>query len=103
MANTTAPLATATVNWFDDNGGLHIRVYTTDGNTITERGIDAGSSSWQNGTLSAPGSAVSATCWWVKGEGARIRVYATTAFETTVEWCLDPGSSNWTQGGYTPG
>lgn len=103
MATTTAPLATATVNWFDDNGGLHIRVYTTDGNTITERCADAGSSTWRNGTLNASGSAVSATCWWVKGQGASIRVYATTAFETTVEWCLDPGSSNWTQGSYTPG
>jgi hypothetical protein len=92
------PIGTAAVNWTDQNGNFHIRVYSTDGYTVTERCADTGSSGWTNGAFSQPGSAVSATAW-VDSAGAHIRVYCTSDDGTT-EWCSDP-NSNWTKGAYT--
>lgn len=90
--------ATAAINWFDASGGLHIRVYASDGTTVTERCIDAGGSGWTTGSFSAPGSHVSATVWTVNGQPS-IRVYCTD--DTTTEWCADPGGA-WYKGSYTP-
>jgi hypothetical protein len=97
--NPNFPIGTATVNWFDANGGLHIRVYSTDGYGVIERCIDAGGSGWTTGSFSQPGSAVSATVW-TASDGAHIRVYCTNDDGTT-EWCSDPGTSGWTKGSYT--
>ena len=98
MANGPAQsVATAAINWFDKNGGLHIRVYSSDGNTITERCIDAGGSGWTTGSFAKPGIAVSATVWVVNGNPS-IRVYA-TQFDATTEWCND--GAGWVQGSYT--
>lgn len=91
------PIGTAVVSW-QDSGGLHIRVYSTDGYNVIERCADTGSSGWTNGSLSAPGSDVSATVWQ-DSAGAHIRVYCTFEDGTT-EWCCDPGSG-WTKGAYT--
>jgi hypothetical protein len=92
------PIGTAAVSWFDGGGGLHIRVYSTDGYTVTERCADPGGGGWTTGSFSQPGSAVSATCW-NDSAGTHIRVYCTFEDGTT-EWCNDPGSG-WTKGGYT--
>ncbi len=91
--------ANAVVNWFDSGGGLHIRVYGSDGDTITERCSDVGTSGWTTGQFSQPGSHVSATVWTVNGQPS-IRVYCING-GTTTEWCIDPGKS-WYQGTYTP-
>lgn len=91
------PIGTAVVSW-QDNNGLHIRVYSTDGYNVIERVTDTGSSGWSNGGFSAPGSQVSATVWQ-DNAGAHIRVYCTFEDGTT-EWCMDPGS-NWTKGSYS--
>lgn len=104
----TESTSTASINWFDDDGQLHIRVYSSDGENVTERCIDQGTEGWTTGAFSQPGSAVSATCWWQKGAGAALRVYcstidSTTEEYTTVEWCSNPGGSGWTKGAYTPG
>ena len=96
-ANPSFPQSTAAINWFDSSGQLHIRVYSTDGYTVTERCADG--QGWTTGAFSQPGSAVSATCW-TAGGGIHIRVYCTYE-DSTTEWCNDPGSG-WTQGSYTP-
>jgi hypothetical protein len=90
------PVGTASVCW-QDNSGLHLRVYWTDGNNIHERLAD--SNGWQDGTLNVPGSDVSAITWQ-DSAGAHIRVYATQADQIT-EWCQDPGSTAWQKGQFT--
>ena len=91
----TMPIGTAAVSW-QDSGGLHLRVYSTDGYNVLERCYDG--SSWTNGSFSAPGSDVSATCWQ-SSAGVYIRVYCTFQ-DTTTEWCWDPGTG-WYKGAYT--
>ncbi len=93
--NPNFPIGTAAISWLDPSGGVHIRVYSTDGYTITERCFDG--HGWATG-FSMPGGAVSATSW-IESDGAHIRVYA-TADDLTTEWCYDPGSG-WTKGSYT--
>lgn len=102
MASATGnfPQSTAAINWFDSNGQLHIRIYSTDGYTVTERCIDS-PGTWYDGSFSQPGSAVSAMSWNAS-DGTHIRVYCTFE-DTTTEWCSNPGGSGWTQGSYTPG
>ena len=90
------PIGTAAVSWLDSGGQIHIRVYSTDGYTLTERCWDGGG--WIAGGFNAPGGAVSATSWQAS-DGIHIRVYATND-DATIEWCFDPGS-DWTQGQYT--
>ena len=97
--NPDFPQGTAAVSWFYPAGSLHIRVYSTDGYTVTERCIDQGGSGWTTGAFKQQGSDVSATVW-VGGDGPHIRVYATFE-DTTTEWCNDPGTG-WVKGGYTP-
>lgn len=94
--NPNYPIGTAAINWFDSNGQLHIRVYSTDGYNVIERCADGGS--WTTGEFKQPGSDVSATCWSTS-DGIHIRVYCTFQ-DTTTEWCNDPGSG-WTKGAYT--
>ena len=96
--NPNFPIGTAAINWFDSSGGLHIRVYSTDGYNVTERCIDAGSSGWTTGAFSEPGGQVSATCW-TASDGVHIRVYCNFE-DLTTEWCNDPGTG-WTKGSYT--
>ena len=91
----TMPIGTAVVSW-QDTGGLHLRVYSTDGYTVTERCADTGSD-WTNGSFTAAGSDVSATCWQ-DSAGVHIRVYCTFE-DVTTEWCWD--GSGWVQGAYT--
>lgn len=95
--NPKMPIGTAVVSW-QDSGGLHIRVYSTDGYKVIERCADSGSANWVDGAFTAPGSDVSATCWQ-DNDGVHIRVYCTFQ-DSTTEWCFDPGT-NWTQGAYT--
>ena len=93
MANS---ISTAAVNWLDSSGTIHIRVYSTDGYTVTERCWDG--NGWSNGSFSGQGEAVSATSWMGPG-GLSIRVYCTFEDET-VEWCIDQGGG-WYKGAYT--
>ncbi|WP_404368529.1 hypothetical protein AB5I39_14945 [Sphingomonas sp. MMS24-J45] len=95
--NPNFPISTAAISWFDGSGGLHIRVYSSDGYTITERCSDSGGPGWTTGSFSQPGSAVSATVW-VSGGEAQIRIYCTSADQTT-EWANT--SSGWVKGTYT--
>ena len=90
------PIATASISWLDQDGQRHIRVYSSDGYTVTERCEDG--QTWTDGTFSESGSAVSATCW-NDAAGTHIRVYCTFQ-DLTTEWCLDPGTG-WTKGNYT--
>jgi len=90
------PVGTAAVSWLDTSGTVHIRVYSTNGYTVTERCWDG--ASWTNGGFSQPGEQVSATSWQGPG-GLSIRVYCN--FENqTVEYCWDQGGG-WYQGAYT--
>lgn len=102
----TQSTSSAAISWFDENGQLHIRVYSSDGENVTERCADG--NGWTTGGLAVPGSAVSATCWWQQGVGAHLRVYCSTIDQstqeyTTIEWCNDPGFTGWQQGQYSPG
>ncbi len=90
------PIATASVSWLDSSNDRHIRVYSTDGYTVTERCQDG--EDWTSGNFFKPGSAVSATCWY-DSNGMHIRVYCTFQDKTT-EWCCDSDGS-WTEGNYT--
>jgi hypothetical protein len=91
----TMPIATASVSWTDANGGVHLRVYSTDGYKVEERCYDG---SWTTSNFAAVGSQVSATCWVVNGS-ASIRVYCTFQNDT-VEWCSDNGGA-WYQGAFS--
>jgi hypothetical protein len=91
-------ISTASVNWLDSGGTIHIRVYSSDGNNVTERCWDG--NGWSDGSFKAPGEAVSATAWQGKG-GLSIRVYCTLQDNTT-EWCIDQGGG-WYKGAYTLG
>ena len=95
-SNPNFPIGTAAVSWLDGGGGVHIRVYSTDGNNVTERCWDGGS--WTTGGFSAAGGAVSATLW-SSGGVASIRVYCTFEDKTT-EFCSDQGGA-WYEGAYT--
>ena len=92
----STPIATAAVNWLDSNGQVHLRVYSTDGYTVTERCWDG--NGWSDGSFKASGEAVSATSWQ-GGGGLSIRVYCTFQDKTT-EWCIDQGGG-WYVGAYT--
>ena len=95
--NPNYPIATSAINWVDSNGQVHLRLYSTDGYNISEFCFDG--QDWVQGQFSAPGSAVSATCWPADG-GVSIRVYATSQ-DVTTEYCADPGGS-WVQGHVFP-
>ena len=90
------PVGTAVVSWLDTAGTDHIRVYSTDGYTVTERCWDG--ASWTNGEFSQPGEQVSATVWQGSG-GVSIRVYCNFEDET-IEYCWDPGTG-WYRGAFT--
>jgi hypothetical protein len=93
--NPDFPIGTAAVSWLDNQGTIHIRVYSTDGYNVSERCWDG--SGWSTGSFAQQGSAVSATCWQGSG-GLSIRVYC--SFEdSTIEWCDDGGG--WYKGAYT--
>jgi len=93
--NPDYPIGTAAVNWVDSGGTVHLRVYSTDGYTITERCWDG--QGWASG-YTCPGSQASATAWQDSG-GVHIRLYATFEDNTT-EWCYDDGSG-WQVGQYS--
>lgn len=84
---------TASVSWVDK--AIHLRVYSSDGATVTERCWEA--KGWTNGTFKQAGGAVSATCFYV--DGPFIRVYCTKGGVTT-EYCKDKAGP-WYQGNYT--
>ncbi len=101
MTTTTYsfPSATASISWLDAAGNTMIRVYSSDGYTVTEQQWDG--STWSATGFKEAGSAVSATCQ-VRSGTAWIRVYCTAKGQTT-EYCCDDGAT-WYQGGYpSPG
>ena len=83
---------TAAVSWQEN--GPHLRVYASDGVTVTERCYDG---SWYTGQFQQAGQTASATCWF--DNGPYIRVYCTNAGVTT-EYCWD-NTGPWYQGGYS--
>jgi len=87
------------VNWFDSEGKLHIRVYASNGNRVTERCSDQGNSGWTTGAFSQPGDLSAATAWTTSA-GVSIRVYVINGGAIT-EWCADPSQSGWYKGAYT--
>ena len=94
--NFSFPVDTGSVSWLDSSGGVHIRVYSSDGYKVTERCYDAGSG-WTTGAFAQAGSNVSATSW-ESGGTVFIRVYCTYQDEST-EWCWD--GDGWYRGAYT--
>ena len=94
--NPDFPIDTASVNWVDSGGQVHIRVYSTDGYNVSERCWDG--NGWTTSGFKAQGGAVSATCWQVNG-ALSIRVYCTFEDQTT-EMCIDQGGG-WYVGAYT--
>jgi hypothetical protein len=94
--NSSYPISTCAASWFDSAHTLHIRVYSSDGYTITERCNDG--QGWVTGA-SFKGNQASVTVWQ-DSTGEHIRLYVTNA-DTTTEYCNDPGTSGWTTGQYT--
>jgi hypothetical protein len=93
VEDNMASKSTASVNWVDN--AIHLRVYSTDGATVTERCWDG--KGWTTGGFKQAGEAVSATCWTTGGLG--IRVYCTKGGVTT-EYCWDKNGP-WYKGAYT--
>jgi hypothetical protein len=85
-------VSTAVVSW---TPGTHLRVYKTDGKTVTEKCWD-GSGPWYTGAFSSPGQGVSGTAW-VDPE-LHIRLYITDGSKV-VEHCWD-GGGPWYVGAY---
>jgi hypothetical protein len=83
---------TASVTW--QQNGIRVRVYASDGVTVTERCWDG--SGWYTGAFKQTGQAVSATAQ----NGPIIRVYCVNAGVTT-EYCWD-NNGPWYKGAYTP-
>lgn len=94
--NPSFPIATCATSWFDTSHQLHIRVYSSDGYTITEQCADG--NGWTSGAT-FPGSQASVTSW-ADSAGQHIRLYVTEA-DVTTEYCFDPGNTSWTKGQYT--
>ena len=81
-----AGLVSAT-SWQEN--GPHLRVYRSDGGTITERAYDG---NWYNGAFSAQGVTVGSTSW-IEGSQIHIRVYVAGGSSGPVtEYCWDPDS-----------
>src|SRR3712207_2973675 len=89
-------IETAAVSWLDGGGQIHLRVYSSDGYTVTERCWDG--SGWYDGGFTPKGENVAATAWTTSD--ANIRVYCTYQGKVS-EWCWDAGGSGWYQGAYT--
>jgi len=87
---------TAVASYLDAGGNIHLRVYLTNGNAVTERINDG--NGWQTGGFAQPGEKVSATAWYVGGQSC-IRVYCVQKGVTT-EWCSDAGGA-WYKGAYS--
>jgi Fungal fucose-specific lectin len=77
------------------SGGLHLRMYSSDGVTITEKCWDK-DGPWYVGAFKGLGQYVSATSW--VDSTIHIRVYCTNAGVTT-EYCWD-GDGPWYKGAY---
>ena len=71
MGDNMAGVSTAT-SWF--TSGPHLRVYTIDGNTITEQCWDDGGP-WYKGAFSGTGDTVGATSWLDSSKQIHLRVY----------------------------
>jgi hypothetical protein len=99
MTDSSPPISTASVSWVDSSNVIHIRVYSSDGDNITERCYDG--SKWVTGQFKQGGTTVSATHWTRQDGEVQIRVYATTEYVSTIEWCWDNPSQGWYKGGYT--
>jgi hypothetical protein len=84
---------TAAVSWQDN--GIHLRVYSTDGKTVTEKCWDT--NNWYVGAFKEPGQSASATAWF--NGGVYIRVYVTDSGKTS-EYCWDKNGP-WYKGAYT--
>ncbi|MEP9359481.1 hypothetical protein [Sphingomonas sp. KR3-1] len=93
--NPSYPIGTCTTSWFDSSHALHIRVYSSDGYTITEQCDDG--NGWTTGATFS-GAQASVTTW-ADSAGQHIRLYVTGSNLTT-EYCYDPGTSGWTKGQY---
>lgn len=82
---------TAAVMW--QQNGVRIRVYTSDGDNVTERCWDG--NGWYTGAFRAPGQSVSAAAQ----DGPIIRVYCVNGGKTT-EYCWD-NNGPWYTGAYS--
>lgn len=96
-SNPNYPVDTAAVSWLDNGGQIHLRVYSSDGYSVTERCWDG--AGWTDGGFKQSGGNVSATCWQNQA-GANIRVYCTFE-DKTIEYCWDAGGAGWYVGAYT--
>jgi len=85
------------VSW-QDSVGLHIRLYTCDGTTVTEQKCE--SNGWSTGGFSQPGTASAATAWVDSNGQVHIRVYVCNG--SVQEWCYD-GPGPWSAGKKFPG
>jgi hypothetical protein len=71
----------------------HLRIYSSDGATVTEKCWEGG---WSTGAFKQPGQYVSAVSWY--DGNVHIRVYVTNAGVTS-EWCWD-NAGPWYKGAY---
>ncbi len=92
QSSTSSSRSIASVSW---TPGSHIRVYSSDGGKVTEKGWD-GNGPWYAGGFNAPGQAVTATSWL--DPAVHIRVYIVDD-GSTVEYCWDDAGP-WYKGVY---
>ena len=87
--------STSSISWVDSDHTIHIRVYRSDGTTVTERCWDG--NGWFSGAFSKPGTSSSAITWSENGN-LHVRVYVANGGNIQ-EWCWDPNSC-WTLGAF---
>ena len=86
------------VSWIDSQNNPHLRVYTSNGQTISEQAYDG---SWYAGAFSAPGTTVGATSWLDSSGQIHLRVYVATKPNDgpIVEYAYDD-SNGWYTGAF---
>ncbi|MET3131316.1 hypothetical protein AAKU55_001575 [Oxalobacteraceae bacterium GrIS 1.11] len=83
----------ASINW---NAGHSIRVYASNGKTVSEKCWDGGP--WYTGALTAPGQAVGSASWVDSAGQVHIRTYVSNQNKIT-EYCWD--KNEWNVGGFS--
>ena len=87
---------TSSISWIDSGRGIHIRVYKSINNVVTERCWDG--NGWFTGSFSQPGSQSSAVAWQ-DGGNLHVRLYISYA-SNIQEYTCDPQSC-WAKGAFS--
>ena len=95
LTSSTCGMSTSATSWIDNNGGIHIRVYSAINGVVTERCWNR--NGWFTGAFYQYGTSTSVVSW-KDARGNRLRVYISDGTNIK-EWRCDPGSC-WSPGSF---